>query len=83
MCIPLSPEAASALKSFDRIPDSQAGLPRAVAEELLRVGLAYESPIGGVVNMTAAGRLWLSSAPSSPRSSSPDLAGQITLARPD
>lgn len=53
------PEAASALKSFDRIPDSPAGLPLAVAEELQRVGLAYGSSIGGAVNMTVAGRLWL------------------------
>ncbi len=60
MCIPLSSEATAALKSFDRVPDSEAGLPQAVVEELLRVGFAYESRSGGVVNMTAAGRLWLS-----------------------
>lgn len=28
-------------------------------DELLTLGLAYESRTGGVINMTAAGRLWL------------------------
>ena len=30
-----------------------------LAEELLTRGLAYGSGTGGVINMTAAGRLWL------------------------
>lgn len=59
MDIPLSPEAIRSLKSFDHIPDSQATLPRPVVEELLTQGLAYESRIGGVIGMTAAGRRWL------------------------
>ncbi|WP_239511515.1 hypothetical protein [Burkholderia sp. JP2-270] len=59
MCIPLSPEVVETLKSLDRIPDSQADIPRAIANELLIHGLAYESRSGGSINMTAAGRLWL------------------------
>ncbi|WP_239483159.1 hypothetical protein [Burkholderia sp. MS455] len=59
MCIPLSPEVVETLKSLDRIPDSQADIPRAIANELLNHGLAYESRTGGSINMTAAGRLWL------------------------
>ena len=34
-------------------------MPRPLAEELLTRELAYESRTGGVINMTAAGRLWL------------------------
>lgn len=56
----LSTEAAEALKSLDRIPDSGSEIPRPMADELLTLGLAYESRSGGVINMTAAGRLWLS-----------------------
>ncbi|WP_244130832.1 hypothetical protein [Burkholderia pyrrocinia] len=59
MCIPLSPEVVETLKSLDRIPASQADIPRAIANELLIHGLAYESRTGGSINMTAAGRLWL------------------------
>ncbi|WP_338640720.1 hypothetical protein [Burkholderia pyrrocinia] len=59
MCIPLSPEVVETLKSLDRIPDSQADIPRPIANELLTHGLAYESRTGGSINMTAAGRLWL------------------------
>ncbi|MFM0290898.1 hypothetical protein [Paraburkholderia megapolitana] len=59
MDISLSPEAIWSLKSFDHIPDSQATLPRPVADELLTCGLAYESRLGGAINMTAAGRRWL------------------------
>ncbi|RXV66007.1 hypothetical protein D1006_37115 [Burkholderia stabilis] len=59
MCIPLSPEVVETLRSLDRIPNSQADIPRAIANELLTHGLAYESRIGGSINMTAAGRLWL------------------------
>ena len=43
MYIQLSPEAAQTLKSLDLIPDSEAATPRSIAEELLSVGLAYES----------------------------------------
>jgi hypothetical protein len=59
MYIQLSPEAVQTLRSLDRIPDSQAEMPRSIAEELLRSGLAYESRAYGVINMTAAGRVWL------------------------
>jgi hypothetical protein len=59
MYIELSPEAVQTLKSLDRIPDSQAATPHSIAEELLRSGLAYESRSCGVINMTAAGRVWL------------------------
>jgi len=59
MYVPLSPEAVEALKSLDRIPDSQADIPRAIANELLTRGLANESRTGGSINMTAAGRMWL------------------------
>ncbi|MGF6604488.1 hypothetical protein P3T23_009244 [Paraburkholderia sp. GAS448] len=59
MYIQLSPEAAQTLKSLDLIPDSEAATPRSIAEELLSVGLAYESRACGVINMTAAGRVWL------------------------
>ncbi|MFM0730467.1 hypothetical protein PQQ52_08220 [Paraburkholderia sediminicola] len=63
MSIQLSTEAAEALKSLDRVPDSGAEMPRSMADELLTLGLAYESRSGGVINMTAAGRLWLSLRP--------------------
>ena len=56
----LLPEAVELLKSLDRIPDSQAEAARTAAEELLGRGLAYESRTDGAINMTAAGRLWLS-----------------------
>ncbi|MDN7615294.1 hypothetical protein [Burkholderia cepacia] len=59
MCIPLSPEVVETLKSLDRIPDSQADIPRSIANELLTHGLAYESRTGGSIHMTSAGRLWL------------------------
>jgi hypothetical protein len=59
MYIQLSPEAVQTLKSLDRIPDSQAEMPRSIAEELLGFGLAYEARACGVINMTAAGRVWL------------------------
>jgi hypothetical protein len=59
MYIQLSPEAVRTLKSLDRIPDSQADMPRPIVEELLSFGLAYESRACGVINMTAAGRVWL------------------------
>jgi hypothetical protein len=59
MYIQLSPEAFQTLKSLDRIPDSLADMPRSIAEELLSFGLAYESHARGVINMTAAGRVWL------------------------
>jgi hypothetical protein len=59
MYIELSPQAVQTLKSLDRIPDSQAATPRSIAEELLSFGLAYESRACGVINMTAAGRVWL------------------------
>lgn len=59
MYIELSPEAVQTLKSLDRIPDSVAETPRSIAEELLRFGLAYESRASCVINMTAAGRVWL------------------------
>ena len=59
MDIQLSREAIATLKSFDRTPDSEAALPRPVAEELLTLGLAYESRVDGAINMTAAGRRWL------------------------
>lgn len=59
MYIELSPEAVQTLKSLDRIPDSAAETPRSIAQELLRFGLAYESRACGVINMTAAGRVWL------------------------
>jgi hypothetical protein len=60
MYIELSPEAVQTLKSLDRIPDSQAQMSRSIAEELLSFGLAYEARACGVINMTAAGRVWLS-----------------------
>jgi hypothetical protein len=59
MYIELSPEAVQTLKSLDRIPDSLAETPRSIAEEPLSFGLAYESRACGVINMTAAGRVWL------------------------
>jgi hypothetical protein len=59
MYIQLSPEAIQTLKSLDRIPDSVAETSRPIADELLKLGLAYESRNCGVINMTAAGRLWL------------------------
>jgi hypothetical protein len=59
MYIPLSPTAVQTLRSLDRIPDALAEIPRSIAEELLRSGLAYESRTCGVINMTAAGRVWL------------------------
>jgi hypothetical protein len=59
MCIPISPEVVETLKSLDRIPDSQADIPRSIANELLTHGLAYESRTGGSINMTSAGRMWL------------------------
>ena len=42
MCIPLTPEVVETLKSLDRVPDSQADIPRAMANELVTHGLAYE-----------------------------------------
>jgi hypothetical protein len=59
MYIQLSAEAVQALKSLDRVPDSESEIPRPMTDELLTLGLAYESRTGGVINMTAAGRLWL------------------------
>jgi hypothetical protein len=59
MYIQLSPEAVQTLKSLDRIPDSLADTPRSIAEELWSSGLAYESRACSVMNMTAAGRVWL------------------------
>ncbi|NML96390.1 hypothetical protein HHL24_00210 [Paraburkholderia sp. RP-4-7] len=60
MYMQLSTGAVQALKSLDRIPDSGSEMPRSMADELLTRGLAYESRTGGVINMTAAGRQWLS-----------------------
>ncbi|SOE98019.1 hypothetical protein SAMN05446635_5974 [Burkholderia sp. OK233] len=60
MHIQLSAEAIQALKSLDRIPDSGSEMPRSMVDELLTLGLAYESRTGGIINMTAAGRMWLS-----------------------
>lgn len=60
MYIELSPEAVRTLRSLDRIPDSMAETPRSISKELLSFGLAYESRASGVINMTAAGRVWLS-----------------------
>jgi hypothetical protein len=40
-----------------RIPKRRCRAP--LAEELLTLGLAYGSRTSGVINMTAAGRLWL------------------------
>jgi len=39
----LSPSAAQTLKSLDRISDSLEEVPRSIAEELLSLGLAYQS----------------------------------------
>jgi hypothetical protein len=60
MYIQLSPAAIQTLRSLDRIPDSVAETSRTIADELLKLGLAYESRTCGAINMTAAGRLWLS-----------------------
>jgi hypothetical protein len=62
MYIQLSPEAVQTLKSVDRTSNSLAEMPRSIAEELLSSGLAYESRACGVINMTAAGRVWLNQA---------------------
>jgi uncharacterized lipoprotein YbaY len=59
MYIQLSLEAVQTLKSLDRPSNSLAETPRSIAEELLSFGLAYESRACGVINMTAAGRVWL------------------------
>mgnify|MGYP001229793610 CR=1 FL=1 len=59
MYIQLSPSAAQTLKSLDRISDSLEEIPRSIAEELLSLGLAYQSRTCCAINMTAAGRLWL------------------------
>lgn len=55
----LSPSAAQTLKSLDRISESLEEVPRSIAEELLSLGLAYQSRTSCVIKMTAAGRLWL------------------------
>ncbi len=75
MCIPLSPEVVETLKSLDRVRDCQADIPRAIADELLTHGLAYELRTGGSINMTAAGRLWLNRCA--------DLRACVDQARPD